>query len=368
MSTTIRTRPTSLNEWTLEMNIATEIARLFDTPFGIFYPNRLRHIFDILPIDFRRFRGRPAKIEKLTPGEEGAGGGWDTKVFIPRSNGTDDRVVYLQFKSGAHSDGNNIPGSLFNLSIKNPNRNVEFTFNDNGKPAKNKPATQHGDLQRLNNYLIQQGLSNKSVLYAFPRITSLSEFENLAEPLLLRTTFLSVTQMDNEAAKKHINLNDGNQHFFRSCYATESKREISSEVFSFWGDESADVVEEILLVKLTRIWNYYEDLMSKRRLKDYLNISAALYLDVNIQNVKLESFYDDRDFRYYTENSPFGSSQNELRINLFRRIYKFVSLLERQVDINTQISTQYTSPINIKRNEEPGFSDFGEINTTSIVF
>ncbi len=61
--------------------------------------------------------------------------------------------------------------------------------------------------------------------------------------------------MEREAKNRKVNLNDGNRHHFRSCYKDENKRKIASEPFSFEDDESSSFLEEIMLVKLSRIWN-----------------------------------------------------------------------------------------------------------------
>ncbi|MBK9044720.1 MAG: hypothetical protein IPN97_16340 [Saprospiraceae bacterium] len=80
----IRTEPISLNESTLETNIASEIAALFNFPFHFGFPYRLRMLFELNVINFNAFRKRKTKIYRLTPIEENKGGGWDTKITIPK--------------------------------------------------------------------------------------------------------------------------------------------------------------------------------------------------------------------------------------------------------------------------------------------
>jgi hypothetical protein len=370
-TSTIKTAPKTLNEWTLELNIAHEIANMFDSPFGILYPIRLRGIFDILPLNLRRFHGRKTKIFKLTPAEEGSGGGWDTQMVIPTGRKTDDRVVYFQFKSGSHSDGNNVTGSKFNLSLKNPNRHIEFTFNDNDKPKKGKAATQHDDLKKLNDHLVNSGFSNKSVLYAFPRVSTLDMFERLEQPLILKTTFLSLDQMDSEAGKNGANLYDGQRHHFRTCYTNENIREVSSKPFPYLEDESGNVVEEIMLVKLCRMWNEYFSEINAERLRDYLKISSALFLNVNPFK------FADNPFKYYKSQQESGFLREYFQfdrnietdnVSYLLRIYTFLDKLVGPININEEVPKTYTNPLSNAVEEDNTDLDFGEINVSAIVF
>lgn len=54
----VRTGPVSLNESTLESNVASEIAGLFNSPFNFGYPTRLRWLFEFERVNFNAFRKR----------------------------------------------------------------------------------------------------------------------------------------------------------------------------------------------------------------------------------------------------------------------------------------------------------------------
>lgn len=368
----VQAAPKSLNEWTLEMSITHEIANMFDSVFGIFYPIRLRKMFDILPVDLSRIKKRKTRISKLTPREEGAGGGWDTSLTIPTAKNKDDRIIYFQFKSGEHRSGNRIPGSLFNIGIKNPNNHIEFSFNDNGDPKKGKRGSQHDDLKRLSDYLGDHGLSKKSVLYAFPRITSLEDFNELDSPLILRTTFLSVDQMDAQAKANGVSLHDGKLHHFRTCYIKEDYREISSEPVSLLSEDTSNVLKEIILVKLSRIWNDYINNINNEKLKDYLNLSASTYLQVNPFDADEYPFYSyesgELDFlkdRYNTKDLQYP-----FRRQIFENVYNFVIGLQNRVDTNQEIPSVYSSILSqVARRPYSDISgDLGSASVTSIVF
>jgi hypothetical protein len=385
--------PKSLNEWTLEQNLVREIGELFDTPFGMFYPVRLRNIFDISAFDYTRLTRRRTKSYKLTPREEGtARGGWDAKFVIPPSRGAGSRVLYIQIKSGTHRDGNAIPGSLFDKKKQDPNPHAEFTFNDNGDPVKGKPANQHEALKGLNKYLIAKGFSDKSVLYCFPRVTDLPTFDALEQPLIYYTTFMSHRQIDMEAITNGANLYDGDLHHFRTCYINDQKREISSEPFEITGEiESRGVIEEVMMVKMARLWNDYFGYIQNSRLKDYLTFSLAEALTVNpfdlINDAKILSYYDYgtdlglyfedlQNARLRNENTLFGtndkSSFSTLRRAIFKNVYAFINEFGGNINIDERVPQIFTSSLGDNNNPETNRNlpdlQLSDINTTAIVF
>jgi len=380
--------PNSLNEWTLEFNLVSELTTMFNTPFGLLYPLRLRSIFDMLNFDYRRLTLKKAKTYKLTPAEEGNGGGWDVKYVIPQSFNKSDRIIYLQIKSGKHNEGNSETNSIFNTTICNPNKHIEFSFNDNAKPKKSKLATQHSDLKKLNDYLINSGFSDKSVLYAFPRITSLTVFETLDEPLIFYTTFLSINQMDAISNANGINLYDGVTHHYRCCYINEIKREIASNPFAYNGeDESINVLTEIFCIKIAHIWNQYYSNINHERLKDYIVFEACSIMKINPFNNSENPFYIENeliieDLKYYFKSLQFLRENKELellriqpdaqssnvRVKLLEKILAFVNKLENEVNYENDIPQVYTNHIyNPKNQSENDNLDFGEINVNSII-
>jgi len=360
--------PKSLNEWTLEQNLVREISDLFDSPFGVFYPVRLRNIFDISAFDISRFARRRTRSYKLTPGEEGRdNAGWDAKFVIPPAFGRGSRVLYMQIKSGKHSDGNTIPGSIFNTSVSNPNPHAGFTFNDNGNPSTGKKANQHQALKNLNDYLVASGFSEKSVLYAFPRVTELAKFDAMTQPLIYYTTFISHQQMDREAKTAGADLYDGEEHYFRTCYLDDRKREISSEPFELNGEvESGAVLQEVLMVKLTRLWNDYYGLINNSRLRDYLIFALADELAINpfefigetsrnlfhrkVQKELALYFQNVEQNRIRNEGEVFGSiSQSRftsIRNDIFKNVFPFVQQLSRYVDVDERVPSVYTNSLN----------------------
>lgn len=356
----LRTEPISLNESTLETNIVGEISSLFNSPFNFGYPSRLRYLFEFERINFNAFRKRKAKLYRLTPIEENRGGGWDTKITIPTSK-NNARAIFIQFKSGNHKDGNNINGSLFNYSEANPNPHAEFSFNDNSN------NNQHQTLKDLADHLTKKGLSEKSVMYGFPRITKLQDFDNLQEDLLLHTSFLTITEIDSEAKKAKANLYDGQKHHFRTCYIDERKREISSKTFQFEGnDNSENVLYEIILVKLAQLRNGF-DRYYPRNYDNYdLFLLLAQYLGINPSNIidldrdyspDIRRYFEElvtsrkKDLNFLFERKDIDTNPFSWREILFRRVVKYFSEIPYgPINISSDIPSQYTFNL---PNQEP---------------
>ncbi len=355
----IKTEPTSLNESTLETNIVSEIAGLFNSPFNFGYPYRLRWIFEFDRINLAAFKKRKTKLFRLTPIEENRGGGWDTKISIPKGK-DDSRAIFIQFKRGKHRDGNDIADSIFNLTFKNPNPHAEFTFNDNSN------NNQHQTLGNLANHLSEKGISKKSVLYAFPRITKLDDFEKLEDELILYTTFLTIEEIDEEAKSAGANLYDGKSHNFRTCYISENRREISSDTFPLKNPMAYDeILYEIILVKLSHFRNQFIEIIPLRHLNNVIYFMLAEYLSINISilpsledyptnfrneivnyfktisNLKEENYYSlfPRDLN---ESSPF-----EWRNRLFLKVVEFFNSNKNNIiNIREDIPSVYTFNLN----------------------
>ncbi len=381
----IRTAPVSLNESTLETNIASEIATLFNSPFNFGYPFRLRWLFEFDRINLAAFKKRKTKLYRLTPIEENRGGGWDTKISIPKGS-SDRRAIFIQFKSGKHSEGNNITGSIFNLSVKNPNPHAEFTFNDNTSKKAASSNNQHETLKTLSNYLVSKGFSSKSVMYGFPRITKLENFEKLEDDLILHTTFLTIEEMDSEAKKAKANLYDRKPHKFRTCYIAENRREISSDIFTLENsNEFENVLYEIILVKLSHFRNQFLKNASIKFINNELFLMLAEYLKINpFDSINLDDFYPTRfesEIRGYfkllvteRENNYFeifgSESSNDSpfawRTRLFNRVVEFFNSNQEEINIQSDIPSEYTFSLN--DNEEIEFDLKSEHDISLIVF
>ena len=350
--------PSTLNEWTLEMNINHEILSMFSNVYVGSYSQNLREIFYVQPLIslFNPFRKR-GFVYKLTPVEEGAGGGWDGKIVIPKSLGRDKRVIFIQYKRGNHSEGNNESGSIFNITSMD-SKHIEFSFNSNNN------KNQHQYLKNLVDDLASNNNSNQIVMYAFPRISSKEQFEELAGSLLLYTTFLTVSQMDYEANNAGINLYDNQEHKFRTCYVNANRREICSSPFHLKEqDKSIDVLYEIMAFKIGYFWNeIYYNFGNINLIKDELKLVIADYLKVNPFNSKLafnpafegiffNYFKNIEEERIILEKKLFPSEletnyfQNN-RLILYKKLAKFIDNIESQkINLIKDIPKIFTQPV-----------------------
>lgn len=306
---------------------------------------------------------------KLTPREEGAGGGWDGKIIIPKGMGAESRVIFIQYKRGYHSDGNNDPKSIFNTKKIDPNMHVKFSFNSDTN------KNQHLYLKNLVDDLASKGKSNQIVMYGFPRLTTKTQFEELGGNLLQYTTFLSMAQMDDEAKKAKVDLYDNEAHTFRTCYFDINKREICSEPFKLASeDRSIEVLYEIIALKVGSFWNsiidYENPYLNTRYLdiiKDEIKLIVADYLkidpfiELDNQFSSFRNLYERGDLNHFKENAtnrlniekelfPFEtktSSAYNFRSNLFLQLAKFIDEFgEKKIDLNKQVPSIFTQPIN----------------------
>lgn len=345
------------------MNINNEIINMFNDFYLGNYPYHLRRVILslplIAPLNPLRRRGF---VYKLTPSEEGAGGGWDGKITIPKGMTDDGRVIFIQYKRGNHSEGNNEPNSIFNLTKANPNKHVEFSFNSNSN------NNQHQFLKNLSDDLISKGMSKDIVMYGFPRVTSKAKFEELSGNLLLYTTFLTLSEMDRESTKAKVNLYDNNPHTFRTCYQLENKREICSTPFQLTSNNnSSSVLYEIMALKIGHFWNlankntrYYS------RLKIELQLMTAYYLKINPfknDNFKFNEYqdiYEDGYFNYFDElenswskleselfySSNESNNIKEFRNGLFNKLNNFINeFSESPIELNKVVPSNFTQPI-----------------------
>jgi len=280
--------PKSLNEWTLELNIGHEICNLIDSFFPVIFNEELYELFFPRLFSLSPHNANKCKLYKLSPIEENKHGGWDIKIKNPNIT-SNSNAMFIQLKSGKHSNGvRNNPRSVFSVNKKRPNKHAFFKLNDN------KGNNQHKVLSNFSSKLANKKKNKSSVLYGFPRVTSLDRFDKLNEDLLLHTTFLTIDEMNAEADKNNISLSDNKKHHFRTCYVDLNRMEISSETFPITNSNTTNqFILELLKVKFLRhkIWmedeyNFYNFIFL---------LQVALYLKIP----KLEFFED------YFSFSPF---------------------------------------------------------------
>jgi len=363
---TPRTSPTTLNEATLELQITSEIREMFNSVWidseYRYFARKLR-----LPIFNPMNRSnRKSKLYKLTPIEENKSGGWDAQIRVPEGYFRDARILFIQFKRGYDVPGNQEPNSLFSLSKRSPNPYIEFEFNGN------RGNNQHKSLRDLKNHLdFKKGKSKDCVMYAFPRITSLEEYAQLEESLLLHTTFLTIDEMDQEAPTG-VDLGDLHPHKFRTDKINEGRREICSEVFQLQReDQSIGFIFDLMVLKLSRIWNElveYQQVYDIDETKAYFQLIVADYLRINpfesdslVKNTiqKPSYLYEELNdhFRNILRKTKLNHESLNINFNrfqernllLFNRISLFIQqrvIYNELINTNEFISNKFLASIN----------------------
>ena len=356
--------PSTLNEWTLEQEITSELKILFNS---IYLERHYRNLYRRLGLPFfnpfNLFNGS-CKSFKLTPIEENRTGGWDTRINIPEGYFRDARAMFIQYKRGYSQNGNSDPDSIFNTSIKNPNPYIEFEFNSNSG------NNQHRILRELKNQLQIKGKSVNAFFYAFPRITDINHYIDLTESILLHTTFITVDQLDNEAPEG-VDLGDNNPHFFRTDKTESNKREVCSNPFELKNtDQSAEFISEIIKIKFSRIWNEVIDLKYPERLKselidslrislcDFLGINPFENKTINFETILRNSYMIDELIDYFNASDEKRKAIHEKynidhenflekSIEIYYKVNSYIEqfLVKEKIDIQKSIPDYFTTSI-----------------------
>lgn len=213
-----------------------------------------------------------------------AGGGYDVCLVSPNYTGTNDRVVFMQFKAGEHKDFHPDTASKFFGSAINPKPHVEFTFNNNGK------KNQHKLLQDLARAKASAG---HPVLYCFPRITTDQQVRDNAGRLLHKTSFISVADIDVKAALNKVTINVGTAHKFRADYNDYDFNEVNFFFFFYDGpDQTKNFISEIVAIRVMRAFEALKT-YSKQLPTIYMSSIAEAF----VQYIRYLASYFSLDFK-----------------------------------------------------------------------
>lgn len=205
-------------EKTLELNITHEILSLADGFWWFLQPTSLKRYWR--PHWRFPFMETPKSFASgLHINLEGKkGGGYDVCINSPSNfQGGNPRLLFMQFKAGLEMPFNKNSESIFYGDAANPNIHIEFDINHNDK------RNQHRLLKEL---AINAGNEN-AVVYVFPRIVNENQLQDNIGKLLIKTSFISIEDIDSKAASNKIIIDDGNPHKFRTCYNDYNKNEIN---------------------------------------------------------------------------------------------------------------------------------------------
>ena len=122
----------------------------------------------------------------------------------------------------------------------------------------------------------------KKVGDKFWKFIDKDEFENLSEPLIFYTSFISVSEMDAFAAKNDIIIQAGDAHTFRTHKTDESIAEITSSPFALDTTHTTyHFILEVFKLKIYHFWNTYIPYFNETRLEDLITLQLASILKVN---------------------------------------------------------------------------------------
>lgn len=237
-----------INEKTFELNITSELLNISKSFIYYMLDLPVHHLMSENEwFDF--FSSNTLFAEGLTQAQETnpQTGGYDVSINYNSNNGTTGRLLFLQYKSGTHSEYCMNSSSRFYGSRNYKNPHIIFHFND----AANN--TQHSTLRSLANKV---EIEADSVLYVFPRIIKKSDLFNNNGSLLAITSFVPVLEIDRQANRQNPPVQINNDpHKYRTSYDGNFS-EVNLLFFLFEYDNRilSNLVSELICVQLERFF------------------------------------------------------------------------------------------------------------------
>ncbi|BAU53034.1 hypothetical protein [Mucilaginibacter gotjawali] len=235
-------------EKTLESNITHELLNLADSwywfltdiPLWRYWRPRYRLPFIKHP------KSTSAGFHITTEGKDdptgNAGGGFDMRIKA----GFGKHLLFIQFKKGELTSLSPDPSSEF---AKPPHDH--YTFEINGTTT-----NQHFVLRNLANG-IGKG-KNNAVVYALPLINDMADLEANAGKLVRKTKFISIADVDFEAAKANVTFTKGQVHNFRVSTLDMNRCEVNYFYFFFdKPDRAPEIISDIITTRFQKTLAYF---------------------------------------------------------------------------------------------------------------
>lgn len=295
-----------INEKTFELNIISELLNISKSFVWYLDCSPIR---DLIPRDaWEQFlKSSVLYAEGLTQEQEAnEGGGYDVSINVNNPFTSEKRLLMMQFKSGVrkHFHRKNID-SRFHIS-KKPEQYVEFKFND----AANK--TQHIILRKLAQNPRIQG---KSVIYVFPRITEMSDFQSKLGEIIWSTSFIPVLEIDEVAAiqSEPCVIEAGKENKYLTSY-DGLLSEVNFFFFHFLYNNNiiSLLISELICIQIERLLKYSSKIV---------NISNNPYIIDDISSLILNYLESNHNTMQLKESIFNGVKEylkkvrNELRVN-----------------------------------------------------
>lgn len=300
-----------LHEKTLEANLTHELLNLADSwywfltdiPLWRYWRPRFR-----LPFLHQRSIafGFHSSVEGVNDPTGAAGGGYDMAI----KHGRDKHLLFIQYKRGEERKNSPSDDSIFATA---PHEHMIFKLNSTN-------TNQHFMLRDLANAV---GAKNgNAVVYAFPMIADIADLEKHAGRLVRKTKFISIADIDKQAAEEKKPFKKDEAHAFRICRQDINRCELNWWYAEYTGEDRAkDVIADIIALNFQKTLNDYV----KEIAKNYKQYSLDTgYIDIGIQRAFGQYI---RYLLHYFEVSPVKISGN-----IAGSYYDYLQKDERDLD------------------------------------
>lgn len=253
------------HEKSLELNITHELLNLADSWYWFLIDIPLwrywrpRYKLPFLKQPKSTCGGFHITTEGKNDPSGNAGGGYDVRIKTGKGN----HLLFIQYKKGELIKTNTIPSSEF---AKPPHEHYKFKINSTS-------TNQHFVLRDLIARIGSQ--KGNAVVYAFPLIEDMEELERYAGKLIRRTKFVSVNDIDLQAAKDQVLINRNEEHSFKICKINMNRCEMNLLLLLYIGpDQTSSIITDVVVLGFQKIFK-----------------SAILEIKENFENYELYNGY-----------------------------------------------------------------------------
>lgn len=364
-----------LHEKTLELNITHELLNLADSwywfltdiPLWRYWRPRYRLPFLNYP------KSTAAGFHINTEGKDDptgeVGGGFDVRI----KSGLGGHLLFLQYKLGEFQNTCPDPKSIFNVQ---PFEHYKFEIN-------NTKTNQHFLLRNLSNGVGKE--KGNAVVYALPLIQDMDELERYIGKLVRRTKFISIDDIDKQAALNGVSVTRNQEHLFRVGDTDMNRCEINFFFIEFKGqDRTAELIADIISIRFRKILVYFDTEIYKNYKKYNLNPTyipqgiqrafgqyiryLAHYFEVDPVKIKspiiAKYVYGFNDENLYNEFVEYISSRRDILI--LSKIIDSLSIFTDFIDHPIKNLNEDYPIKNIERSEIV-FNDIPEYNPSLFI-
>ncbi|NVK75102.1 MAG: hypothetical protein HWE24_16655 [Oceanospirillaceae bacterium] len=305
-----------ISEKTFELNITSELLNLSrEITIALFnkyfqFPNVCNSLLELFKSDTLFSVG-------LTQEQE-ARLGYDVAI-----NDGDKRVLFLQYKSGVEKKYSLNSESQFSANKQTClklRRHIAFGINNDSANR------QHVVLRGLaQNEIVKE----YSVLYVFPRMTTMDELINAKERggIWKQSSFVPVLDIDKQARDNGIApIESGIRHRYRTNYEGTNS-EVNYYYYYYYYSESyiQSLIAEVVLIQMERFYNKYakaggvfplipiEKTRDGKFLKSTLKIYDESWIDIILERAYK---YSEKVFEYYSRHSRIPSAPSKYTCKL----------------------------------------------------